>query len=406
MPYNHPMQLKSIFSLCLILSSLTACGTVAKLNTVQNNFASGNYEKITATPDSNNLDILMGAHSSFQAENYDNSDQLFEIFNKRNIDPTSTSIFGEIGKLAAGQMTGDYKPYMMDYLFVSYYQLWDALLTGRNNDARVIINQSYNRQQKMSTEYRKTVSKRQKDSTTLPAELQSNLAHWNAYSDIMNPALTYLSGLYYLNMGEYENARQYFVRTSGMAPNNKYIQSDLKMAEDRKAPNDMVWIFIETGFAPRLHENRFDIPWSIDGEMQVISIATSNPESYSATPKPEHSQLVADVDAMFMTEFREYQINNTLRAIAKAVSNYTVQSTSKDKLGDWGTLLGAAYSIATTNAEIRSWVTLPQHIYVIRIARDKSGLIKLNSGATLELKEPGNYIVHIRGNDIKTVKIK
>lgn len=398
------MNFKSVFVICSVLC-LSACGTAAKLDSAQNNFANGNYEKLITDTDANNLDILIGAHGAFQANDYSHSDDLFEEFNARKIDSNTTSIFNETAKLAAGNMVTEYKPYMMDHMFVFYYQLWDALLSGRFADARVIINQSYDRQKKMSIEYKKLISKRQ-STNFLPDELQSNLVHWNAYSDIMNPALTYLSGLYYLNIGEFENARQFFARSLGMMPKNTFIKSDLRAAEDGLKPENTVWIFIETGFAPRLHEEKINIPWSVDGEMQVISVALANPVAHTGAVRPANAQLLTDVDAMFTTEFKEYQVNNVLRAITKAIANYATQVTAKDKMGDWGTLLGAVYTVATTSAEIRSWVTLPQSIYLIRTTRDKTGLIKLNSGDTLELIEPGNYIIHIRGNDIKTLKIK
>jgi hypothetical protein len=399
------MRLKIIFSLAAALFALTACGGAAKLDSAQNDFAAGRYDRLAADSNSNNLDILIGAQGAFQAGEYAQSDSLFEAFNHRNIDPTSTSFLGEAGQLAAGRMATDYKPYMMDYLFVSYYQIWDAMLRGRWADARVIINQSYNRQQKMSQEYNKLISKRQ-GSSSLPSELQSNLVHWNAYSDIMNPALTYLSGLYFLNAGEHENARQYLARAAGMLPGNEYVRMDLHAAEGGKTPDNMVWIFIETGFAPRLQEKKISFPWPVGDGMQVISVAMSYPVRERGAARPQGSQLLADTDAMFMTEYGEYQINEALRSAAKAASNYAIQAVSQDQLGGWGGVLGAAYAIATTNAEIRTWATLPQSVYLIRVARSKSGLIKLNSGANLELKEPGNYVVHVRGNDVKTVKIK
>lgn len=399
------MKLKSAFTLCMSSLILCACATSAHLDSARDNYASGHYEKLTADKNSNNLDLLIGADAALQNKEYSRSDNLFETFNKKNIDPTSTSISSELGKLAGGQMAVEYKPYMMDYLFVSYYQIWDALLDGRFADARVIINQSYSRQQKMSAAYRKLVSKRQK--TELANKLKTDTSQWSAYSDIMNPALTYLAGVYFLNMGEYENARQYLVRAQGMAPENTYIQTDLEMAKKGIAPNNTAWIFIETGFAPRLREKKVTLPWLVGNGMQIVSIATSYPETFKDySDKPILSQQLANVDAMFMTEFNEYQINDALRAFSKAVANSALQSATHDKMGGWGGVISAAYSIATTNAEIRTWVTLPGRIYLLRVKKDKSGLIKLSSGDTLSLDYSGNNLVYIRNNSVKEIKLK
>lgn len=399
------MKIKNLFLLGILAFSISACGTAAHLDSVRNDWASENFEKISADSKSDNLDLLIGAQAEFQKGDYKKSDNLFETFNKRDIDPTSTTIGSELGKLAGGQMATDYKPYMMDYLFASYYQVWDALLNGDFDTARVIINQSYGRQQKMSAAYRKLVSKRQK--TELADKLKTNTSQWTAYSDIMNPALTYLAGLYFLNIGESENARQYLVRASGMVPNNSYIKSDLQSAENGMKPTNTAWIFIETGFAPRLREKKVNVPWLVGGKMQVISIATSYPEVFTGDSlKPNGAQKLADTDSMFMTEFNEYQINEALRAFSKAVANSALQSASNDKMGGWGGVITAAYSIATTNAEIRTWVTLPQRIYLLRVKKDKSGLIKLNSGDTVNVGFSGNNLIYIRGNDVKIVNIK
>lgn len=345
-----------------------------------------------------NLQLLTDAQSEFYDGNYGRSDELFEEFNRRNTDPTRTSITAEAAGLVAGPAVNDYKPYMMDYLFVSYYQLWDALLSGRNDDARVIINQSYERQQKMSIAYRTLISKRTDDNT----DLKTDTSMWAAYDDIMNPALTYMAGLYFLNIGEHENARQYLTRAGGMMPNNEYIRADL----NNKNPKNMAWLFIETGVAPRLQERRLDIPWPVGGHMQVISVATTEPVvSNTQSPIP-NTRLLADTNAMFMTEYNEYQINDALRAAAKAATNIALQSTAQNQFGGLGGLAGAIYSIATTRADTRSWTALPQRIYLLRAAKDKSGLIKLRSGVNIECEYDGNHIIFVRGTDIKKIKIK
>lgn len=398
------MKIKSVFLLAIASTLLAACGGSAYLDSARMAMDTGQYEKITATPKSNNLDLLIGAQADFLAGQYQRSDELFEVFNQRNIDPTKTSLGAEAAMLVGGQMAGDYKPYMMDMLFVSYYQLWDALAMGDFETARVIINQSYDRQQNMSLEYKKLIENREQSATA--DALTIDTSAWGAYTDIMNPALTYLAGIYFLNMGEYENARQYLTRAHGMAPHNTYIDADLKAARDHKPVKDTVWVFIETGFAPRLRETRIDMPWFVGNNIQVISVATAYPEIYPYTPVlPHGAEHLADVDAMFLTEFREYQVNAALRAFAKAISNVAVQSATADTLNGWGGLLGTIYTMASTNAETRSWATLPAEIYVMRIKKDKSGLIKLNSDVTLEVDNSGNDLIYIRGADIKMIKL-
>ena len=399
------MKIKSLFSICLIALSLTACNMAGRMDTYHQNFSNGDYEKLACNDRADNLEILIGAHAAFAQNDFAKSDAVFENFNARGIDPNRTSIGSEIGNLIAGQTSGDYKPYMMDFLFVSYYQIWDALAMDNFDTARVIINQSDARQQDMSREYKKLIAGREKSDTA--DRLSVDTSMWNAYSDIMNPALMYLAGIYFLNAGEWEDARLYLTRASGMMPHNEYIKTDLKSAKNKQKPTNTTWVFIESGYAPRLRETRLDIPWFGGNRTQIISVATAYPViNQNMTPIPADAQLLANVDSMFLTEFNEYQVNDALRAYAKAVSNMAIQAAASEALGGWGDIIGMAYSIATTNADVRSWVTLPQHIYSLRLPTNKSGLIKLNSGDTIDLTGNGNQLIYVRGSDIKRIRLK
>lgn len=402
--------MKSKFLIFGVSLFLCACTTGARLDTIANYHASENYDKIIETnSDSDNLSMLLRADATFHKNDFETSDKTFEKINKKEINSTKTSFGIELTKLAGGQMATEYKPYMMDLLFVSYYQIWGALADNRFDDARVVINQSYSRQKKMSIEYQSLIKDKENDAKRekVKEALAVSTANWSAYGDIMNPALTYLSGLYFLNIGETENARQYFARASGMVPENDFIKTDLTTAENGNVPNHTAWIFIETGYAPRLREKRIDIPWIVGRDIQVISVAVSDPqknENFSTPPKS--AKLLTDVDALFMTEFKEYQINEALRAFAKTISNMAVQKATSDKLNGFGNLIGTVYTVATTTTEIRSWVALPKRIYLLRVQKDKSGTVKLNTGYNLNLGYNGNDLVYIRGNDIKTIKIK
>jgi hypothetical protein len=179
----------------------------------------------------NNLQLLITGLADFTAKKYSQSDAAFEEFNRRNIDTTSGSILREATSLIGGQLSNDYKPSMMDSLFVSYYQIWDAIGDGRYDDVRVIINQSYARQQEMSREYAELVEKNKNritdDNNDALSKITEQNATWAAYSDIMNPALMYLSGIWFLNDGDFNNAQTYLNRANGMSPNNPFIKSDL-----------------------------------------------------------------------------------------------------------------------------------------------------------------------------------
>lgn len=398
--------MKRILIFCVFLCGCSGTMT-ARLDTVRNDFNTNNFissaqnfasDKAVESQDS--LELLITGLSLFQNGDFDLSDQAFETWRAHNYDIFGTSALREGEILLGGNMTVEYKPYMMDSLFVSYYQIWDAIGAGRKNDVRVIINQSYNQQQKISREYKKLISDRNKN-TEIISELNNINGKWTTYNDIMNPALMYLAGIWFLNNGDYSDAQTYLGRTSGMVGKSKNVDADLALADKQQKPKNTIWVFTESGFAPSLHEQRITFPWIIDHDLVMIPIAIATPKTWGSTTKPHGSDMICNVNSMFMTEFKEYQINNTLRDITASAARVALQTTlydSKSNANGWLGLGASIYSIITTNAEIRTWTTLPEYIYVAR--GTKSDLIDANMGAKLEseIKKlgTGNYLIYVR----------
>ena len=419
------MRRIGIFIFAIILAGCSADMT-ARLDDVQAGYAASDYAVADAfaggrdMASQNNLEILISADAAFHKNDFAASDAAYEEFNHRNIDLTGGDIGREIGALLGGNMSNDYRPYMMDALFVSYYQLWNALAMGNTNDARVIINQSYARQQKMSREYDTLVQETQKsvgDNQTLANKINAENSQWAAFRDIMNPELRYLSGIYFLNMGDFSNAKTYLARTDGMTGGARPVADDLGAARAGRAPQNTVWVFIEDGFAPRLYENRIDMPFMTDNGMTVISLALAEPVFWDGATPIDGAVQIANIDALFMTEFTQYSVNAALRAFAAATSRAMLQSAMYNSNSDAAPLLGlisTIYSVSTTDAEVRSWPTLPQTISVLRTKNDHSGHLDITSHgdvvATAEIPKNGNCLVYVRilggTPDVKVIQIK
>ena len=408
--------MRKIICLCLLVLYGCAYSTQMHLDDIQNNFANKNFESVTqdtAPDEQTNLELLINGSTLFHENKFKESDLLFEEFNKRNLSETGSSITRETAGLLFGQGVNSYKPYMMDSLFVSYYQIWDLLALQDFENARVVINQSYNRQQQMSLEYKKLIEDRKQDiEPDLQNIINKNTADWVVFNDIMNPALMYLSGIYFLTSGDFENAQTYLKRASGMMPNNTFIKQDLELAEKHIKPKNITWQFTETGFAPRLREQNAGIYLFNVG---MIYFAFSEPYFSSGSVQPQNSQLLANVDGMFLTEYNEYRTNEILRSYASAVSKTTLQATMYNSHSSSAPLLGilsSIYTISSSNTDVRTWATLPQYIYVTRIDKTKSNLNDLivNDKIKSELKAGGNNLVYVRTApdiiDTKVIRLK
>lgn len=411
--------MRHLVYLCFVFLFGCAHTMQSHLDQVQNNFANANYElqkNDEEISNKNNLDLLIDATALFHENKFKESDLTFEEFNKRNINETTSSISRETTTLLFGGNVNSYKPYMMDSLFVSYYQIWDLLALQDWSNARVVINQSYLRQQKMSQEYKKLIEKNKSElsqNATVKSAIDKNKSDWAAFSTIMNPALMYLSGIYFLNDGDFATAETYLKRANGMMPNNEFIKTDLRLAQSKTKPKNTTWIFTESGFAPRLRENSFEIFLPSIGWTQFT---ISEPYFNDATSAPNGAQLLANVDKMFMTEYNEYRINEILRAYASMVSKTALQTTAYNSHSNSGTMFGilsTVYTIASSNAEVRTWATLPKNIYVQRIENNKTNLnnIDLNDTIKSEIKSDNkNNLIYVRKHetitDEKIIKLK
>lgn len=408
--------MRKIICLCLCLLYGCASSTQAHLDTIQNNFANGRFESDTEQTEpkkQSNLELLINGTALFHTNKYKESDSVFEEFNKRNLSETNSNISREATGLLFGQGVNSYKPYMMDSLFVSYYQLWNLLALQDFTNARVVINQSYNRQQQMSLEYKKLIEDRKQDiEPDLQNIIDKNTADWVVFNDIMNPALMYLSGIYFLTNGDFENAQTYLKRASGMMPNNTFIRQDLELAEKHIKPKNIAWQFTETGFAPRLREQHAGLYLFNIG---MVYFAFSEPYFSSGSVQPQNSQLLANVDGMFLTEYNEYRTNEILRSYASAVSKTTLQATMYNSHSSSAPLLGilsSIYTVSSSNTDVRTWATLPQYIYVTRIDKTKSNLNDLivNDNIKSEIKPNTNNLIYVRTTpdviDTKVIGLK
>ncbi|MBO4480507.1 MAG: hypothetical protein J5742_02680 [Alphaproteobacteria bacterium] len=412
--------MRKILSLLIFALLLISCSATVEshLDSIRTNYMESTAD--TELEDKNNLELLITADALFHQGDITNADKAYEIFNKRNLKIVDGNILREAKTLTLGTNANDYRPYMMDSLFVSYYQLLAAISDSRWDDARVIINQSYARQQDMSIAYKKLIESNQSkisDESDLLQTLKNDNSQWTAYRDIMNPALMYLSGIYFLTSSDFSDAITYLRRANGMMPENNFIVRDLKLAELKQKPNNTVWIFIEDSFAPKLTEKRVSLPISAGRGATLVTIAISEPQFIESQTKIDTAEILSDVDAMFMTEYTEYRTNDALRAFTSAISRVALQTSLYNSHSDTAPLLGiisTLYSEFTNSAEVRTWATLPKTISVLRVPNNKSGLIELYSNGNVIKKisvgTNGNYLIYVRSAmgkyDIKTMKLK
>ena len=187
-------------------------------------------------------------------------------------------------------------------------------------------------------------------------------------------------------------------------------------------PHDMVTVFVEDGMCPKREEWRIDlptglIPW-VNRYVQYAGMAlpklvfrNAAVTAYSVSGGGASYPMaeLQDVDRLVKTEFDVYFRGALTREIIRAVARVGVQvalGAVRDSISDDNTRMvltlvqlgTAAYSFATTDADVRSWTALPKKVYVLDLPRPADGAVTVNCGLEqVRLNvQPGNTMVFVR----------
>lgn len=222
--------------------------------------------------------------------------------------------------------------------------------------------------------------------------LQQNYPSLHAfkpYPDFINPATTYMAGLFALSDSNTNRADSLLKETYGMVQ-NKDVKADLEGNRDE----NMVWLIFENGQGPILQESRIDFPiWIFTGNLSYISVALpklierNNAYSYLDVKTDNitiKTEFLSSMDRVIKTEFAKNYNSIVNRAIlstaTKAAINYTIQEQANNNNSGIAALVSVAsaiYQVASTQADTRIWSTLPKEFQLARFKRPKNGRLEI-----------------------------
>jgi len=342
----------------------------------------------------------------------------------------------DIGQGTASILVNDTtRPYygtQYDGVMANTYKALDYLAMNDADSARVEFNRAIDRQRRAKSFYAEMIEKNRKaveakekkdakgvntDNSMPAAEkgLQSKypgLYNFKAYPDFINPMVSYLAGIFALSQADNPKAFGLLKEAYGMNQNNAYIAEDLAYVDsllDGRAVSTqpLVWIIIEDGLAPVKTEWRMDIPiWIFSSNLNYVSLALPRIhtranafDSYSVAvgDAVSKSSELSDMDRVVMTEFKKEYPAIVRRAIfsatTKAIIQYEMQRQSQNHDGKAGLAFALAslattiYTVASAQADTRTWTTLPKRFDLIRVERPKSGSMVIKTSTGLSLPE-------------------
>lgn len=373
----------------------------------------------------------MNKNYGLSNEYFDKSEEMLNYFDYQNktIDSAAAIVTNE-----------NIVPYVgeeYDGIMINTYKALNFMALGNNELARVEFNRALERQRRAAANFASEIAKLKKEiekedakenSTTQKnvdnPEIQellknrySSLFDFKAYPDFVNPFTNYIAGIFFNLVGDYSKATQLLKEAYGMVSDNDYIARDFALTEEildgKNELKNMVWVIFENGMGPVKEELRIDIPLFVETKkVKYVGIAlpklTFREEAFpyldiEAEGKSYKTLQAANMDRVIQTEFEKDFKGILTRAIISATSKAVAQY-ALSKQGDSGanavSFLVAAYSFATTAADVRIWTTLPKDFQAARLNIPENRLIKINppGGQSFQIEIPpcNNALVYVK----------
>lgn len=364
-------------------------------------------------------------------EYFDKSEEMLSYFDYQNEATDS------VASIAVNENIVPYVGQEYDGIMVNTYKALNFMALGENDLARVEFNRALDRQRRAKEKFAKEIKKLQdeldeadekedshvKESVENPEvkelieDRYPGLYNFEAYPDFVNPFTTYMAGLFFNLVGDHSKASGLLKESYGMVSDNDFIAEDLAVTEQvldgKKELENTVWVIFENGMGPVKEEFRIDIPLFVETErVKYVGIALPKLSfreqaypylSVRAGGNNYQTRYVAYMDRVVQTEFNKDFKGILTRAIistsAKAVAQYALDK-NNDSSSKLASFLVAAYSLATTAADVRIWTTLPKDYQVARFPMPADGVITIEppGAESLEIKIPScrNLLVYVK----------
>ena len=369
---------------------------------------------------------------------------------------------GQIGANMASFATNDnalpYASEGYERVLLHHYQalnyLLEADLSGAgvefrwaNNEQREALNRHEKELAKVEKEaQKKHVSNAAENSEFRRRYAQLDEAAGRLKNSFQNAYSFYLSGVVYELLGEENDAYIDYKKALEIYPENGYVQRDvlrlarrLQMDDDlaalakrfpdlynttivaeQSAGGELILLY-EEGFVPPREEIKLPLvlpgslvtlafpyyrgPWRDYRPLEVLA-------GYALLGRTE---LLCDVRGLAVKSLQEKIPILLTRQVVRAGSKALAQQAAKEKFGDAGQLGMMLYSVISENADLRSWLTLPENVQILRVSlaagpqqlRLQSPKNLLGTEITIDVKEGGKTIVYAVkiGNQFHTAAV-
>ncbi|MDR0805772.1 MAG: hypothetical protein LBN41_03380 [Enterobacteriaceae bacterium] len=356
---------------------------------------------------------------------FDRSEALIKDDETKNLVAASAD---QAASMVVNDNVLDYTPREYDRVMVNTYKALNFWQQADFNNARVEWNRVDDRQRRAVEHFadeinaqkdelqNSSISKSYNRSLRTLEKFGIEVSKWKPYDGYVNPAALYLHGLYFLinseSASDLSKATESLKRAYALTE-NKQIGADLALAQQEQGyqVTPGVWVIFENGSAAQKVERRIDLPLILlTNSVAYTGIALPTLEaghstfSYLTINGGKHTEAFASMDKIiqgeFKTEFNGILIKELSRATLKTAAQTVMMKSKTSTMKILGIFTGVAHAV-TTQADIRSWHTLPYNFQVAYIDWPASGKVTINppGGTTITVDLPTTpqpVIVYVR----------
>lgn len=335
----------------------------------------------------------------------------------------------QTGAVLLGDGSLPYLPSPSEAVLINYYKAIAFLQMGDPGNARVELNRSEDRTRRAAERYKSEIEDAASEASgkgvetvktnSLVSEHFPEMQHWESYETFILPSAVYLQALFLGVTGsgsDIESARNLMQRVAAITRNPVALEDYERLEQGSLCPDARcVWVIAEHGFGPELVERRFDLPVPTSKGVVLLSMAMPALNTRTQVIDPPFTLFQAgeqvgfstlgSMDQVVQTEFEKRFPGMVIRSTAGAIVKAVAQEEAYKQGGLMGGLLANILTIATTNADIRMWRSMPGVFSVARLELQAGELVLLRSAhgeQSVQLDGEGPMIVHIKQVDPAT----
>lgn len=330
----------------------------------------------------------------------------------------SDAMFGVASDSIAKEETAGYSPKYYEKVMLHTYRALALLQAGDIDNARVEFNRADSSQAEAAQENKKEISKLKEEAAEekftgsmeaankVLGEEFKEFDNFKPYADFVNPYTTYMNGLFLSLHGsrsDLENGILNLKRAKSMSPNNKFLKSDIQMAENlannKKAPAT-VWVIYENGLIAEIEKQHFAVPFVINQRVKLahmalpkmVPLTSAYPSiQIASNNKKISTQNIVDMDRVMKTEFKNRYPAEVAKAVMWMTLNLIAQEVAQQAIGEknkaWGDIAALAIGSVSNPVETRTWSSLPKDIQIARFAMPKNHKIQIFDNTGKEISE-------------------